>query len=370
MGFYFSKENREKRANEKELKRQKEFEEKERLRKENESKKEFEEKRKREYCVWYSSQTQNFINELHNNNCYPTWGFEVETEYNTQLGEGGKQYSNIFVFDIPEIEGLAFDMNSKQMVYYTCPTGYYDKYENPNTQMEYKYTIIPFSDIFNASVEVNSQTTISTVTSKQNVIGRSIVGGILAGDVGAIIGGTTGKNSSISKSEILPKKIVLNIQTTKDDCPIISFEFNKPYNASGEVAADKSMADTMYGIFSDEKELATFYEREQKRNCNTNMDYHYHRLHGSPDHDGNNPKEYQPILDYIFSFANLEIILKRVNKYAMQIESIIQQCNKENHYNDNSKSKDIIAELSKLADMKEKGLITNDEFVKFKSKLI
>ena len=52
----------------------------------------------------------------------------------------------------------------------------------------------------------------------------------------------------------------------------------------------------------------------------------------------------------------------------MQIESIIQQCNAEN--TDRENNINIIAELTKLADMKEKGIITEEEFAKLKAKLI
>lgn len=281
---------------------------------------------------------------------------------------GGKQYGDVFIFDIPEIEGLAFDINTKQMLYYTCPTGYFDTYNKSNTHLEYKYVLIPFHNIFKATVEVDSQMSVSTVTSKQNVIGRSIVGGILAGDAGAIIGGTTGKENSVSKSKVLPKKIVFNIQTTNLEYPIIAFEFNKPYWGVGAVSGDKKVADTMWGIFSGQKELAYVLEWEQKRKCNTYTDRHYHRVHGAPEHDGNNAKEYRPVLDYIIPSSNLDTVLKRVNRYVMQIETIIQQCNTEKKSNNDAIN--IVAELTKLADMKEKGLITEDEFAKLKAKLI
>ena len=369
MAFFFSKEAREERAREKELERQREYERKEQLRKEEEERKAKLEQQKKEYCIWYTKETQAFINELKGKSFNPTWGFEVEPDNNTQQGVGGKQHGSIFVFDIPEIEGLAFDTKSKQMLYYTCPTGYYDTYNKPNTHLEYKYVLIPFNNIFKATVEVNSQTTVSTITSKQNVVGRSIVGGLLAGEAGAIIGGTTGKESSVSKSQVLPKKIVFNIQTTHPEYPIISFEFEKPYWGTGEVSGNRNIADTMWGIFSGEKELAYVYDWEQKRNCNTYTDRNYHRVHGAPEHDGNNKKEYQPILDYIMPFSNLEIVLKRINKYVMQIESIIQQCNAENQSSTDG-NVDVVAELSKLADMKEKGIITEEEFIKLKAKLI
>ena len=371
MAFFLSKEAREERARRVELDKQFRENEKERLRKEEEDRKQKELMKQKEYCIWYSKETQKFIDEVHSKNFNPTWGYEVEQDYDTQQGQGGKRHGNIFVFDIPSIEGLAFDMDSKQMLYFSSGSGYYEKYKDQNCHMQYKYVLIPFSDIFNASVEVNSQTTVSTTTSKQNVIGRSIVGGLIAGDAGAIIGGTTGKNNSVSKSVELPKKIVFNIQTTYPDYPVISFEFNKPILAKTSVPSDKTMADTMYGIFSGEKELATFFEWNQTRQCNTSIDYHYNRVHGVPEHDENNEQEYMPVLEYIMPIPNLETILKRVNKYTMQIESIIKRCNKQNTVsNAQPNDSNVIQELQKLAEMKEKGIISDEEFTKLKAKLI
>lgn len=358
MGFFFSKENREQRAKEREQ-----------LRKEKEERKERVEQEKKEYCLWYTKETQRFINELKEKNFNPTWGFEVEPYFDTFRGMGGKPYGDVLIFDIPDIEGLAFDMDTKQMLYYTCPTGYYDTYNNPNTKLDYNYILIPFDNVFKATVEVNSQMTVSTVTSKKNMIGRSIVGGLLAGDAGAVIGGTTGKENLVSESKVLPERIVFSVQTTNPEYPVITFEFRKPYWELRETAGDKNIADTMWGIFSGHKELAYVREREQKRRCNTYTDRLYHRLHGTPEYDENNEKEYERICDYIRPASNLDIVLKRVIKYAMQIESIIQQCNTENQLN-NDVNIDIVAELTKLADMKEKGIITEEEFAKIKAKLL
>lgn len=320
--------------------------------------------------MWYTRQTQRFIEELRVKNFNPSWGFEVEPEMDTWAGEGGFQKGETFIFDIPALEGLAFDMESKQMLYFSCPTGYYKKYASPNTKIEYKYVLIPFSDIFSANVEVNSQTTVSTTTSKQNVVGRSIVGGLLAGDAGAIIGGTTGKEVSVTKSETVPKKIVFNIQTTYADYPIISFVFRKPYGEDdGKVGADKSMADIMYGTFSGEAELVRFYEHSQTRKCDTKRDLSYFRNMTYPS-IGSKGDEDESIDEYSRKYANMGVILKRVNKYVMQIEAIIQQCNKELENDKVKSSGDVIAELTKLADLKEKGIITEEEFIKLKEKLI
>ncbi len=77
MGFFFSKENREQRAKEREQ-----------LRKEKEERKERVEQQKKEYCLWYTKETQRFINELKEKNFNPTWGFEVEPYFDTFRGMG------------------------------------------------------------------------------------------------------------------------------------------------------------------------------------------------------------------------------------------------------------------------------------------
>lgn len=351
MAFFLSKEYREQRAKEKENER-------------------LEEKReKTKYSDWYSGQIQNFIDELKEKNFNPTWGFEAEPYIDTMSGVGGFQQGNVYIFDIPSVEGLAFDMKSRQMLYFTCPSGYYSIYQNPGIKVDFKYVLIPFSDIFKANIEVNSQEVVSTVSSKQNVLGRSIAGAAIAGEAGAVIGGLTGKEISSSKSETLLKKVVFNIQTTYAEYPVISFEFNKLYNVDN-CLADKTMADTMYSIFLKKDKHANFFEMPQNRQCRTKKDYQYYRVNIEPKHDENNPDEYMPVIDYIEKINHLEIILKRVKKYAMNIESIIQQCNSEKKKASDKKDDGLIDKLGKLAILKERGVITDEEFAKLKSKLM
>lgn len=351
MAFFLSKEYREHRTQEKENKR-------------------LGEKRKNsKYSDWYSGQIQNFIDELKEKNFNPTWGFEAEPYIDTMSGLGGFQQGNVYIFDIPSVEGLAFDMKSKQMLYFTCPSGYYSIYQNPNVKVDFKYVLIPFSEIFKANIEVNSQEAVSTVSSKQNVLSRSIVGAAIAGEAGAVIGGLTGKEISSSKSETLLTKVVFNVQTTHSGYPIISFEFNRPYNED-KCLADKTLVDTMYSIFLKKDKHAEFYEIPQNRQCKTKTDYHYYRVNIEPEHDENNPAEYMPIINYIEKMNNLHIILKRVKKYAMNIESIIQQCNSEKKKVSNKGEDDLIDKLGKLAILKERGVITDEEFIKLKSKLM
>ena len=352
MAFFLSREYREERAKEKEFKRQIDLERKER-----------EQKLKMEYCSWYSKQTQNFIDELKEKGFNPSWGFEVELdECNLYTGKGGNQRGNIYVFDIPSLEGLAFDMKSKQMLYFTCPTGYYDSYQKPNTKVDFKYVLIPFYEIFKANIEVNSQPFVKTISSKPNVIIKSIVEGILGDEEDDIDDWETEDNFFVIESGKTLRKVVLNIQTLNPDCPVISFEFIKPYDPDPRcAAANKAIVDIMCSTFSGSAEKVAFIEYDTHRKCKTIKDYCYYRKKNESDHNEESLGRQSAIIS---------TILDRLNKYVMRIESIIQQCNKKMQSKTKKQSDDIVSQLEKLADMKNKGIITEREFIKLKSKLI
>lgn len=364
MAFFWSKEYREKLAEEKSLKRLQESEQKQR-----------EEKQKREYCTWYSCQTQNFIDALKEKGFNPDWGFEAEPATDYSLGIGGKQKGNIFVFDIPSLEGLAFDMKSKQMLYFTCPTGYYDSYRQPYTKVDFQYILIPFSEIFKANLEINSELVISTTTSKQNNVGKIIMEGIAEGLFGDeadnIIDWEIHEEPLIIKSQTVPKHLTLNIQTIHPNYPIISFDFNKSYYYPDPAIflSNKSMVDTMYSIFYNSDKHVSFKENHMRRTCKTIVDYEYYRTSFEPKHDRNNREETDFIFDYITKFSHIEIILNRLKKYVMKIDAIIQQCNRESQNNKNN-TDDIISQLTKLSDMKDRGIITEKEFIKLKKNLL
>ncbi len=354
MAFFLSREYREDRAREKELKRQIDMERKER-----------EQKFKMEYCGWYSQQTQNFIDKLKEKGFNPSWGFEAEIkECNLYTGKGGMQRGSIYVFDIPSLEGLAFDMKSKQMLYFTCPTGYYDSYRKPNAKVDFKYVLIPFYEIFKANIEVNSQPFVSTVSSEQNVISRSIAEGIAEGIIGDeeddITDWESEDNFLVIESGKSLRKVVLNIQTINPDYPVISFEFIKPYDPDPRcAAANKKIADIMCSTFSSSAEKVAFMEYDTRRKCKTIKDYYYYRKKNASNEE---------CLDT--DSAIISTILERLNKYVMQIESIIQQCSKKKQSKTENQSYDIVLQLEKLADMKEKGIITENEFIRLKNKLI
>ena len=64
--------------------------------------------------------------------------------------------------------------------------------------MRFTNVIIPYSELASCSITANNETIYCTSTEKKGVVSRSIIGGVLAGGVGAVIGGCTA--SSISQT--------------------------------------------------------------------------------------------------------------------------------------------------------------------------
>lgn len=362
MAFYLSKEQREKRASEKEIAKQEELQRK-RKQEEFQKKREQEfldkyQKERNEYCEWLTEKTNQFKNELSQINFRASMGFEVEDVINLHYGIGSKQIADVTVFDIPKLSGIAFDFISKQMIYFKCKGQYYENYNNYK-QPIYEYIVIEFGEIFNVKIDINNVTTYDTVSNK-DILKRSIAGGLLAGGAGAIIGGTTAQPKNTS--ETLPEKIVFTIQTNNEKAKVIQFEFGKDYyNPNSKVLSDKEITDTMISIFSNQTTYCKFRDEKTKRKCDTNIDYIYERIYIEPaDFDEEFFYEKEKI-------GNLEIISKRLNKYAMQIESIIHQ---NSNGKDNEPINSIADEIAKLVSLKESGVLNDEEFNTLKAKII
>lgn len=88
---------------------------------------------------------------------------------------------------------------------------------------------VKFVDIIEAKVKQNSSTV--TRTSRGSQLGGAIVGGVLAGGVGAVIGGLSGEKTSNEAIKKLSLEIVIN--NLKD--PIFEIEF---YDSVGELKVD------------------------------------------------------------------------------------------------------------------------------------
>lgn len=74
--------------------------------------------------------------------------------------------------------------------------------------IEYLSRTYYFKDILEVEVIVDGE--MITKTSRSSQVGRAVLGALLAGGVGAIIGGVTGKTSSIKKVKSIQLKIIVN----------------------------------------------------------------------------------------------------------------------------------------------------------------
>lgn len=295
------------------------------------------------YCDWLSAGTKVFFNELEAKGFKASWGFEVSPCIGDFLaGIGGKQYDDKYIFDVPDLRGMAFDADSRQMLYVTCKGGLYNNFIQDGDAIKYEYSLIPFEKISGVKVDVDSTTIYETNISNGKVISRSLAGGLLGGGAGAIIGGMTAPKD-IYTQEKIPQKIVFTIHTLDIKYPIISFKFRSDKKWVG----DTNIADIMYGLFSDTEQYFALNIDDQNRTGGSKIDCFYERFQNIPPYDGNKEEEFKPIMDYINRTCHLEDVEMRLDKYAMQVQSIIQQ----NYINnkEDDKNRDIISEITKLA---------------------
>ena len=151
----------------------------------------------------------------------------------------------------------------------------------------------------------------------KDIIKRGIVGGLIAGDVGAIIGATSAKTKM--NTESIPEKLEFCIQTVDTELPYIEFKFN---TYSTWISKNGSR-DTMYGLFSNEDGKFNYHFSEQKRDGGSKCDCYFDRSFHIYEYDGNDPEEYEPVMDDIEYSNHLETLIHRFTKYSRKIETII-----------------------------------------------
>ncbi len=267
------------------------------------------------YIKWLEDETKEFFDKLKEKNFNPDWGFEVYKTIDTWNGETGVIDGEYCIFDIQPMEIIAVDNSSKCLLYAKFGKGNFSGYVGK--KMKYEYKIIPFSDIFNVCMKVDSQTRIHAQTSNKDIIKRGIVGGLIAGDVGAIIGATSAKTKM--NTESIPEKLEFCIQTVDTELPYIEFKFN---TYSTWISKNGSR-DTMYGLFSNEDGKFNYHFSEQKRDGGSKCDCYFDRSFHIYEYDGNDPEEYEPVMDDIEYSNHLETLIHRFTKYSRKIETII-----------------------------------------------
>lgn len=172
-----------------------------------------------------------------------------------------------------------------------------------------KIFLYPYSDIIRCEVIENGK----TVFSKSGMVGRAIVGGALAGGTGAVIGGLTAKSNEVKEFESVDFKILLRNSTI----PVFTIRF---FSASEETMGTKKTVNI-------------------------------------------NDKTYGP---------KLRTALHQLNNWKETIEVIIDKVNSKPEVATATavSSSSVADELSKLNELREKGILSADEFETQKKKIL
>lgn len=156
---------------------------------------------------------------------------EYEQLLNTFLANKATQYSNIY-----------FDLKSNQILI-------------GRRLLSREYRLLSFSDIetYDISQQDHNETETTSTTKKKHTITRAVAGGLIAGPVGAVVGGVTGKTkghaNSVTKEylDYLGLSIMLKdgstfaipflTQTTKSDSYTAQNAYNDLYDIIAVIKA-------------------------------------------------------------------------------------------------------------------------------------
>lgn len=89
----------------------------------------------------------------------------------------------------------------------------------------YNFNIFNFSEIKSIDIKNNRINITKSETSKQNSLGRAVVGGVIAGGTGAVVGALTSKEVTNSQTESQYSNSTITINTTDLDKPIFRYQF-------------------------------------------------------------------------------------------------------------------------------------------------
>lgn len=167
---------------------------------------------------------------------------------------------------------------------------------NRNLAKQYR-----FEQILEVSVLENGNTI--TTTSRRSQIGGALVGGLVAGGVGALIGGLSGEKKSVEKLESIQIKVIVDDNVR----PVYTFQFN-----DGEV------------------------ER--------------------------NSDEYNKIINIVNHWHALLLKTMKQN----EVKDTERKINKSR----SDETASISKELKELFELKEQGILTEEEFIKQKEKIL
>lgn len=339
------------------------------------------------YSLWYSKKINALKQEIAKQGFKFTFGIEI---IDSNLKKDEKNLDGIKFYDMASISGLAFDNHAQCMIYYFSNPGIYDAYCKSEEVNVFEYDVIPFKDIKKAKLEIDSSTITEATSSKTGVITRSIIGGLIAGEAGAIIGGLSGSEVTQTSSISAHNSCEMIIYTGNEKYPVIKFLIEKLQNCDAQSQLSREMVvNVTDGIFTDTIkenyfdviantvkeygasngtytpcEMGKVYDLVCERNIfSVNLEKYHHEIKAlNKTFDSALYKKFCTGLD---EAININKTIKKLQEIVRKIESIVL-----NSESNTSSGSNIIDQLEKLIKIKIDGFITDEEFALFKKKLI
>ena len=200
------------------------------------------------YPTWLTQKTFDFVSHLKNLQINPTWGLEYE-EYIDLLRPGYHvlRDGDCTAFNILPMIGFVGDDRAKKLVYYTCnECTYRTPIEHPNEPI-YTYKIFDYYELASVYLEENSQKTFVSDGKTGDVLGRALIGGMIAGQFGALLASQTASQPTI-REQTKRENITFSIQTSVPSFPAItlSFPVSKESEARSSIQISNPFIRTFY----------------------------------------------------------------------------------------------------------------------------
>lgn len=266
------------------------------------------------------------------------------------FNESGNFYyvNGVGVGTLGQMFGCILDDNLKKIAVFSFGSTDYEEYLATNA-IKHRCEILNYSDIISVNIINNNQVSYSVSVSDKNVVKRSLIGGALAGEVGAIIGAVTAdKKINIQPSSGRDSKLIISFDS--DIVPDISFGYHGSY------------------LKDNYEKLVSTYKGDYIRYhaCNYML---IKAFDEAPIEDSE-----LGFLDNGYSF-NETLTLWDTNKFnsflsevAIQFSNIIKICENEVHVK--KEKSNLIDELKEIKALYDSGVLTDDEFSLMKKKLI
>ena len=256
--------------------------------------------------------------------------------------------NGVNVGTLGQMFGCILDDNLKKIAVFSFGNTDYEEYLATNA-IKHRCEILNYSDIISVNIINNNQVSYSVSVSDKNVVKRSLIGGAIAGEVGAVIGAVTAdKKINIQPSSGRDSKLIISFDN--DNIPDINFGYHGSY------------------LKDNYKKLVSTYKGDYIRyhECNYML---IKAFDEAPIEDAE-----LGFLDNGYRF-NETVTLWDTNKFnsflsevAIQFSNIIKVCEKEGHVK--KEKSNLIDELKELKALYDSGVLTDDEFSLMKKKLI